>query len=71
MTHVLAIGMPGPFEMVIIAGLGLLIFGKRLPDVGRNMALAIRGFQKGLKEPVPDLDADDDDGARKSLPDNK
>ncbi len=70
MTHVLAMGMPGPFEMVIIAGLGLLIFGKRLPDVGRNVALAIKGFQKGLKD-VSDLDADDAADGRKSLPDKK
>jgi sec-independent protein translocase protein TatA len=68
MTHVLAIGMPGPFEMVIIAGIGLLIFGKRLPDVGRNLALGIRGFQQGLKSPGPDEDADVE---RKSLPEQK
>ncbi|CAA9382951.1 MAG: hypothetical protein AVDCRST_MAG64-781 [uncultured Phycisphaerae bacterium] len=70
MTHVLALGMPGPFEMIIVAGLGLLIFGKRLPDVGRNMALGIRGFQQGLKSAAPD-DADDAEGDRKSLPDGK
>ena len=52
MLQTLAIGMPGPFEWVIIAGLGLLIFGKRLPDVGRNLALGIRGFQQGLKSPA-------------------
>ena len=50
MLHTLAIGMPGPFEMMIIAGIALLIFGKRLPSVGRNMALGIRGFQQGLKD---------------------
>jgi sec-independent protein translocase protein TatA len=45
----LAIGMPGPFEMIIIAGLALLVFGKRLPSVGRDLAMGIRGFQQGLK----------------------
>lgn len=70
MTHLLAIGMPGPFEWIIIAGLALLAFGKRLPDVGRNMALGIRGFQQGLKSP-PGGDEDDDDDDQKSLPDNK
>ena len=49
MPQTLAIGMPGPFEMVIIAGLALLIFGKRVPEVARNMGLAIKGFQQGLK----------------------
>lgn len=46
----LALGMPGPFEWIIIAGVALLIFGKRLPSVGRNLALGIRGFQQGLKD---------------------
>ena len=49
--HTLAlISMPGPFEWMIIAGVALLIFGKRLPSVGRNLALGIRGFQQGLKD---------------------
>ena len=67
MLHLLAIGMPGPFEMMIIAGVALLIFGKRLPSVGRDLALGIRGFKQGMKE-VPDDDADRD---RKSLPDKE
>ena len=46
MLHTLAIGMPGPFEWMIIAGLGLLIFGKRLPEVGRSLG---KGFRKGLQ----------------------
>ena len=55
--------MPGPFEWMIIAGIALMLFGKRLPSVGRNLALGIRGFQQGLK----------DDGATnvKSLPDRE
>lgn len=59
------IGMPGPFELMIIAGIALMAFGKRLPSLGRNVALGIRGFQQGLK--------DDDGGDRdvKSLPDRK
>ena len=50
MQQLLAIGMPGPFEWIIIAGLGLLVFGRRLPEVGKNLALGIRGFQSGLKD---------------------
>jgi TatA/E family protein of Tat protein translocase len=71
MQQLLAIGMPGPFEWCIIAGLGLLIFGKRLPEVGRNIALSIRGFQQGMKDTgegdatgTPRLAAEE----RKSLP---
>ena len=70
MLQTLAIGMPGPFEWVIIAGLGLLIFGKRLPDVGRNLALGIRGFQKGLKSTGDEIDMVGDDDNR-NLPDKR
>lgn len=45
----LALGMPGPFEWIIIAGIGLLVFGKRLPEVGRGLAKSIVEFKKGLK----------------------
>ena len=45
----LAFGMPGGFEWLIIAGIGLLIFGKRLPEVGRSLGKGIVEFKKGLK----------------------
>ena len=50
MLHLLAINWPGPFEMMLLAGLGLLIFGKRLPEVGRNIGKGIVEFKRGLKE---------------------
>ena len=50
MLHTLAITWPGPFEMMLLAGLGLLIFGKRLPEVGRNIGKGIVEFKRGLKE---------------------
>jgi TatA/E family protein of Tat protein translocase len=74
--HLLAIGMPGPLAWVVIAGIGLLVFGKRLPSVGKNLALGIRGFQAGLKD--VGAVADDEESAqlagepqRKSLPDQR
>lgn len=45
----LAISMPGGFEWLIIAGIGLLLFGKRLPEVGRSLGKGIVEFKKGLK----------------------
>lgn len=63
MLNILALSMPGPFEMMIIAGIALLIFGKRLPSVGRDLALGIRGFKQGLK--------DDGRNDRKALPDKE
>jgi len=52
----LAFGMPGPLEMIIIAGFGLLLFGKRLPDVGKGLARSIVEFKKGLKDVTDDID---------------
>lgn len=59
----LAIGMPSGFEWLIIAGIGLLVFGKRLPEVGRSLGKGIVEFKKGLKgveEEVSQVDADID-----------
>src|SRR5437867_9834904 len=44
-----ALGMPGPAEWILIAGVALLIFGKRLPEVGRSLGKGIVEFRKGLK----------------------
>jgi len=44
----LAFAMPGLMEWVIIGGLGLLIFGKRLPEVGRSLGKGIVEFKRGL-----------------------
>lgn len=60
MLHTLAIGMPGPFEWIIIAGLGLLIFGKRLPEVGRSLGKGIVEFKRGLKSVEDDVSMVDD-----------
>ena len=70
MLHTLAIGMPGLTEWIIIGALGLLIFGKRLPEVGRSLGKGIVEFKKGLKgieEDVEQVDAAPNSGSRPVL----
>ncbi|MDD4268160.1 MAG: twin-arginine translocase TatA/TatE family subunit [Pirellulales bacterium] len=43
------ISMPGPMEMLIILGIGVLLFGKRLPEVGRSLGKGIMEFKKGVQ----------------------
>ena len=46
--NIFGIGLP---EMAVIMGVALLIFGpKKLPEIGRSMGKAIRGFQEASKE---------------------
>ena len=47
-TTTLAFGMPGWQELLILGVIGLLIFGKRLPEVGRSIGKGIVEFKKGL-----------------------
>src|SRR5438876_7407188 len=38
-----------PTHLLIILGLGILLFGKRLPEIGRSLGKGIVEFKKGLK----------------------
>jgi sec-independent protein translocase protein TatA len=40
----------GIWELLIILGVALLIFGKRIPDVGRSLGRGIVEFKKGLHD---------------------
>jgi sec-independent protein translocase protein TatA len=39
---------PGPMEMLIIGIVAVLLFGKRLPEVGRSLGKGIVEFKKGI-----------------------
>jgi len=43
------ISMPGGMEWVVIAMIGLLVFGKRLPEVSKSLGRSIIEFKKGLR----------------------
>jgi sec-independent protein translocase protein TatA len=47
-TVVLAFFSPGPMEMVIIGVIAVLLFGKRLPEVGRSLGRSLVEFKKGI-----------------------
>lgn len=49
-------GPPGMGEMAILAVVGLLIFGKRLPEVGRSLGKGIVEFKKGLAGVKDEID---------------
>ena len=45
----LAFLIPGHYEWIILLVLGLLIFGRRLPEVGRSLGRGIVEFKRGIK----------------------
>ncbi len=62
----LAFGLPGHMEWIVLLVLGLLIFGKRLPDVGRSIGRSIVEFKKGIRGIEDEIETESASG----LPDN-
>ncbi|MFG0307446.1 MAG: twin-arginine translocase TatA/TatE family subunit [Phycisphaerales bacterium JB040] len=50
--HILGFGFGniGATEMIVIGVIMLLLFGRRLPEVGRSLGQGIVQFKKGLKD---------------------
>jgi sec-independent protein translocase protein TatA len=45
-------GLFQPMHLIIVLGIALLFFGpKKLPELGKGLAEAIRGFKQAMNEP--------------------
>ncbi len=47
----------GPMEIVVLVVIGVILFGKRLPDVGRSLGKTLTEFKKGMKGLEDDVDS--------------
>ncbi len=60
--------MPSLGSLLIVAFIGLLVFGKRLPEVGRSLGKGITEFKKGLAGIEDDEQPAKESRADRSLP---
>jgi sec-independent protein translocase protein TatA len=60
-------GMPGPFEMMIVLAILLLLFGNRLPSVMRSLGRGVVEFKKG----VHGIEEELEDASRSTSKDNE
>ena len=49
----------GPMEIAMLVLLGVLLFGRRLPEVGKSIGKTIVEFKKGMKGVEENLDGMD------------
>jgi sec-independent protein translocase protein TatA len=42
-------GILAPSHMIILLVIGFLVFGKRLPEIGRSLGSGLKEFKKGMQ----------------------
>ena len=62
---------PGPFEIIAILVVALLLFGRRLPEIARSMGKSLIEFKKGMKETTEDIEKAIDEEDTDKDKDNK
>jgi sec-independent protein translocase protein TatA len=58
----------GPQEMIILLIIGVLLFGRKLPEVGRYLGKGIVEFKKGIKGLEDDVDTTSAPAMRQEAP---
>jgi TatA/E family protein of Tat protein translocase len=69
MLPLFAFSMPGTGEMIVLLILGLLLFGGRLPEVGRSIGKSLVEFRKGLRGIKDDVGLGELDNVRREMHD--
>jgi len=59
-SHILAWSPFDPWHLLVIGMVALLLFGKRLPEVGRSLGRGIAEFKKGLRDVQEELSKEDE-----------
>jgi len=55
LDSILAFGLPGNTEWIVILVIAVLIFGRRLPEIARGLGKSITEFKKGIKDTEDDI----------------
>jgi sec-independent protein translocase protein TatA len=58
----------GLMEMIVVMGVAVLLFGKRLPEVGRSLGKGIIEFKKGLRGIEDEFDISSHSAPRRHEP---
>jgi sec-independent protein translocase protein TatA len=49
-------GMMSPTHIILVLVVGIVLFGKRLPEVGKSLGKTLMEFKKGMKGLEDDID---------------
>ena len=55
LNAMLGFWMPGPMETIVILAILVLLFGRRLPEIARNMGKSLTEFKRGIKDSEDEL----------------